>query len=335
MLLGGFHELRSHREPSTANSHYHRGMLDHPAIQAKSLVKRFGELTAVDGIDLAVQRGQCLGVLGPNGAGKTTTIEMLEGLTPPDEGQIEILGLSWDAEARSIRGRIGVQLQETQLLDKLTVRETLRMFASFYPNPRSVEELLEIVSLEDKQAARHVTLSGGQKQRLTLACALVGQPEILFLDEPTTGLDPQARRRVWEIVEAFKSNGGTVLLTTHYMDEADRLADGLVVMDGGKVIAEGTPNSLIAALEADSIVELQVNPDTPVDPADLQELPGVLTAKAEGTILTLSVTNSQVSLGEILHFLRTHGITLDALHTHRPTLEDVFVNMTGRHLRDT
>jgi ABC-2 type transport system ATP-binding protein len=211
------------------------------------LVKRFGSLTAVDGLDLELARGICLALLGPNGAGKATTIEMLEGLTRPDAGEIEILGHSWDDDPMGIRERIGVQLQETRLQEKVTVFETLRLFRSFYQSGRDLAEVLDVVGLTDKRDARVETLSGGQHQRLSLACSLVSSPELLFLDEPTTGLDPQARRRVWEIVERFKASGGTVLLTTHYMEEAERLADDVVIIDAGKVIAKEPPPRSSAA----------------------------------------------------------------------------------------
>jgi ABC-type multidrug transport system ATPase subunit len=207
---------------------------------------------AVAGLDLTVGAGECFGLLGPNGAGKTTTIEILEGLTPPDSGDVQILGMPWreGADGRALRERLGIQLQETQLADKLTVSETLGLFRSFYRNSHTVDEVLALVELEEKRRARVVTLSGGQKQRLAVACALVSKPELLFLDEPTTGLDPQSRRQLWEIIRRFRANGGTVMLTTHYMEEAERLCDRVAIMDHGKVIALGTPRELIASLGA-------------------------------------------------------------------------------------
>jgi len=211
----------------------------------------------VAGLDLTVAAGECFGLLGPNGAGKTTTIEILEGLTPPDGGDVEVLGAPWreGAEGRALRERLGIQLQETQLADKLTVAETLELFRSFYRRSHTVDEVLALVELEEKRGARVATLSGGQKQRLSVACALVSRPELLFLDEPTTGLDPQSRRQLWEIIRRFKDAGGTVLLTTHYMEEAERLCDRVAIMDHGKMIALGTPEELIASLGADQIVE--------------------------------------------------------------------------------
>jgi ABC-2 type transport system ATP-binding protein len=299
-------------------------------------VKRFGALTAVDGLDLELARGTCLALLGPNGAGKTTTIEMLEGLTRPDAGDIEILGRTWASDPEGIRERIGVQLQETRLTEKVTVLETLRLFRSFYRDGRDLADVLEVVGLTDKRDARVETLSGGQHQRLSLACALVSRPEVLFLDEPTTGLDPQARRRVWEIVAGFKQEGGTVLLTTHYMEEAERLADDVVIIDAGKIIAEGTPAAVIGSLHAESIVELHPREgmgDLLLDAA-LLSLRGVSEVRREGSAFTLVVTDTQASVGALLGHLTEVGVELESLQTHSPTLEDVFVALTGKHLRE-
>lgn len=306
------------------------------AVRATGLVKRFGSLTAVDGLDLQLERGTCLALLGPNGAGKTTTIEMLEGLTRPDAGEIEILGRTWATDAQEIRERIGVQLQETRLQEKVTVFETLRLFRSFYERGRDPEEVLDVVELTDKRDARVETLSGGQHQRLSLACALVSDPEVLFLDEPTTGLDPQARRRVWEIVNAFKSEGGTVLLTTHYMEEAERLADDVVIVDAGRIIAEGSPTSVIGSLHAESIVELHPRDGTGglLTDVALSALAGVREVRREGAAFTLVVTDTQASVGALLTHLEQVGVELESLQTHSPTLEDVFVALTGKHLRD-
>ena len=307
-----------------------------PAVRARGLVKRFGSVTAVAGVDLQLARGTCLALLGPNGAGKTTTIEMLEGLTRPDAGEIEILGRSWAKDAEEIRERIGVQLQETRLQEKVTVYETLRLFRSFYARGRDPEDVLEVVELTDKRDARVETLSGGQHQRLSLACALVSDPEVLFLDEPTTGLDPQARRRVWEIVTRFKSDGGTVLLTTHYMEEAERLADDVVIVDAGRIIAEGTPAAVIGSLHAESIVELHPRDGTGrlVTDDALGSLAGVREVRREGAAFTLVVTDTQASVGALLTHLEAVGVELESLQTHSPTLEDVFVALTGKHLRD-
>ncbi len=211
------------------------------ALALRALKKSFGDVVAVDGIDLEVRAGECFGLLGPNGAGKTTTIEICEGLTAPDSGDVELLGRRWSGDERELRERLGIQLQDTQLSEKITVRETLDLFRSFYRQARTVDEVIAMVQLEEKRDARVGTLSGGQKQRLALACALVGDPELLFLDEPTTGLDPQARRQLWELIDRFRADGRTTLITTHYMDEAERLCDRVAIMDHGKVIALGTP----------------------------------------------------------------------------------------------
>lgn len=305
------------------------------AIVARGLVKRYGELVAVDGIDLEVARGSCVGVLGPNGAGKTTTIEMLEGLKKPDEGAIEVLGRTWNDNPRWIQERIGVQLQETEFQDKLTPYEILRLFRSFYVSGDDPEHTLEVVGLTDKRDARFTTLSGGQKQRLSIGCALLSRPEVLFLDEPTTGLDPQARRRLWEIIEAFKADGGTVLLTTHYMEEAERLADDLMIFDRGRVIARGTPPSLVAGLEVESVVRFSLIEGTgTIDEPAIRALNGVRAVRREGADTVLSVTRTHEVIAGLFTLVEDRGAGIDDLRTHRPTLEDVFVALTGKQLRD-
>ncbi|MEM7516508.1 MAG: ABC transporter ATP-binding protein [Planctomycetota bacterium] len=307
------------------------------ALVARGLVKAFGDLVAVNGLDLEVRAGTCLALLGPNGAGKTTTIEMLEGLQRPDSGEIELLGRNWNDHAEEIRTRIGVQLQETKLQEKLTVVETLRLFQSFYSETRTLDEALEIVGLDEKRTARIETLSGGQHQRLSLACALINRPDLLFLDEPSTGLDPQARRRVWEVVEAFKKEGGTVLLTTHYMEEAQRLADEVVIVDRGRVIERGSPAEVIGRLEAENIVELFPKEGSAEvgELAEIEALPGVRSVRREGSALVLDVVETQAAVGALLAHLQTKGVELQSLQTHAPTLEDVFVAHTGKQLRDS
>ncbi len=224
------------------------------AVRCERLVKRYGDLVAVNGLSFAVPRGECFGLLGPNGAGKTTTIEVLEGLLAPDDGLVELLGLTWASHERELRQRLGIQLQETQLSEKLTVRETLRLFRSFYTRGPSVDDLLARVDLTSKDASWVGKLSGGQKQRLSVACALAGDPDLLFLDEPTTGLDPQSRRQLWDLLRAYQAGGGTILLTTHYMDEAQLLCDRVAIVDRGRVIAIDTPAALIAAHGAPRVV---------------------------------------------------------------------------------
>ncbi|HET9235003.1 MAG TPA: ABC transporter ATP-binding protein, partial [Candidatus Eisenbacteria bacterium] len=303
-----------------------------PPIYARGLIKRYGELVAVAGIDLDARAGSCLGLLGPNGAGKTTTIEVLEGLLPPNQGEVRVLGHTWKENGPEIRERIGVQLQETRLPDKLTPFETLRLFRSFYTRGRTPDEVLEIVGLTEKRNVRSVNMSGGQRQRLALGCALISRPEVLFLDEPTTGLDPQGRRRVWEIVEEFQKEGGTVLLTTHYMDEAERLADDLVILDHGKVIASGSPRSIIQSLGAEGIISFALADG--VDSLDYSGLPGVLSVRSDTDRVELTVRESHETVPALLDFLRARNLRLAHLNTHPPTLEDVFVSLTGRHLRD-
>jgi len=303
------------------------------ALRCRGLVKRFGKLTAVDGIDLEVRRGECVGLLGPNGAGKTTTVEILEGLTRPDAGEVEVLGRRWGTTGdHRLRTRLGVQLQDTQLADKLTVAETIRLFRSFYPGGRGVDEVIGLLGLEQKRTGRVHKLSGGQKQRLALACALVSDPEILFLDEPTTGLDPQARLRIWEVVEEFIGRGGSVLLTTHYMDEAARMCDRVAIIDLGKIVARGGPVELVESLGADQIVELRLRGE--VEDAALAALPGVSRVDRRNGSWQLGVRRIGVALTELLAELERRHVAIDTLVTRQPTLEDVFVSLTGKGLRD-
>jgi ABC-2 type transport system ATP-binding protein len=303
------------------------------AVACSGLVKRYEDVVAVAGVDFAIRRGECFGLLGPNGAGKTTTVEILEGLTAPDEGAVEILGCRWGTGGdRQLRERLGVQLQETQLAEKLTVEETLRLFASFFSRPRPVDDVIGMVELGEKRAARVGKLSGGQKQRLALACALVSDPELLFLDEPTTGLDPQARLKVWEIVEAFRSAGGTALLTTHYMEEAARLCDRVAIMDHGTILAMDRPGTLVGSLGAEQILEFQVQGD--LSPAVLAALPGVSRVSGADGTYRLSVVRIGDAMPALLAELDRQGVALSSLATHQATLEDVFMLLTGRALRD-
>jgi len=297
------------------------------------LIKQYSDVTAVDGLDLEVRMGECFGLLGPNGAGKTTTVEILEGLTPLDGGSVEVLGQAWGAgDDQRLRERIGVQLQETQFADKLTVEETLQLFRSFYGSGRGIGEVISTVELEEKRKARVGKLSGGQKQRLAVACALVGNPDLLFLDEPTTGLDPQARLKLWEIVEKFQAGGGTVLLTTHYMEEATRLCDRVAIMDHGRIIALGTPLELIASLGADQIIEFNVK--GALDDAALAELPGVRGMRAREGDYALTVSEIGAALPALLAEFARRRAEIVTMTTHQATLEDVFVSLTGRMLRD-
>jgi ABC-2 type transport system ATP-binding protein len=304
----------------------------------RGVKKTYADVRAVDGLDLEVARGECFGLLGPNGAGKTTTIEICEGLTAPDEGTVELLGLNWLSNANELRQRIGIQLQETQFPDKLTVEETLRMFRSFFRRGISVDESIKTAQLEEKRKSRIGGLSGGQKQRLAMATALVGDPELLFLDEPTTGLDPQARRHLWDLVDELKHAGRTIILTTHYMDEAERLCDRVAIMDHGKVIALGTPQQLIASVGGEDIVEFAVagqgTEQGTVDAAMLTAIPGVQSHRVDAGLHQLAVSEPHTVVPRIFTALTEHGLHLSEFRTHSATLEDVFVRLTGRNLRD-
>jgi ABC-2 type transport system ATP-binding protein len=305
------------------------------ALFVEGLHKHFGDVRAVDGLDLAVPSGECFGLLGPNGAGKTTTIEICEGLLSPDSGRVEILGLRWESAEHELRERLGIQLQETQLADKLTVEETVRLFRSFYKRGRPVDEAIGLVQLDEKRGARVGKLSGGQKQRLALACAIVGDPDLLFLDEPTTGLDPQSRRQLWDLITEFKSLGKTILLTTHYMDEAEILCDRVAVVDHGKVIALGTPRELIGSLGAEHVVEFGLSEQSPpIDVAMLRSLDGVQAARAALGGFELQVSALHRTVPALLAFLAERKAELTQLTTHSASLEDVFVSLTGRQLRD-
>ncbi|HEX8696353.1 MAG TPA: ABC transporter ATP-binding protein [Longimicrobium sp.] len=303
-----------------------------PAIRCRGLHKRFGDTVAVKALDLEVRRGECFGLLGPNGAGKTTTVEILEGLTPRDGGEVEVLGMRWERDAPAIRERLGVQLQESEFSDRATAEEIVRLFRSFYPRGPSVDELIDFVQLGDKRRTQVRSLSGGQRQRLSVACALAGSPDVLFLDEPTTGLDPQSRRQLWDVAEAFRAKGGTILLTTHFMDEAQRLADRVAVMDRGEIIAQGTPAELIRSLGGAHVIEFAATPAP--DEAALRTIPGItrVTPRADTTLLAVEEPHRAVPA--LLALIGRAGGELTSLNTHHATLDDVFLALTGRALRD-
>ncbi len=309
------------------------------AISCRNLRKTYPgkpPVEAVRGIDLSIPVGECFGVLGPNGAGKTTTIEILEGLMQATSGSAEILGMKWGRDDRQIRQQIGVSLQETELSDRLTVRETLELFRSFYPTGISVAEAISRVSLQEKTNTWVKKLSGGQKQRLAVATALVGDPKVIFLDEPTTGLDPTSRRQLWEIVEAFEEQGRTVLLTTHYMEEAERLCNRVAIFDGGKIIAEGTPKELIRSLGAEHRIEFSWAGEWP-DGTDqaIAAMRGIESVTQDDHTVTLTIDHPHEVLPPLVQKLLESGVKLTHLATRQASLEDVFVSLTGRHLTES
>ncbi len=304
-----------------------------PAVICRGLRKTYGETVAVKHLDLEIQRGECFGLLGPNGAGKTTTVEILEGLTAPDAGEVEILGMRWEEAEREIRPRLGIQLQETRLTERQRVDEAVRLFRSFYPSGPTVDELISRVQLGEKRRTYVKDLSGGQRQRLSVACALAGQPDILFLDEPTTGLDPQSRRALWQVCEEFRAEGGTILLTTHFMDEAEKLTDRVAIMDHGEILVQGSPRELIDTLGGAYVIEL--TPTVPVGDGELAALPGVRRVDQTGSgDWLLTADELHRPLPALIDLLGGKGGGLSALTTHRATLDDVFLAQTGRQLRD-
>ena len=307
-----------------------------PALRCHGLITRYEGVTAVDGLDLELRSGECFGMLGPNGAGKTTTVEIFEGLRIPDAGDVEVLGDRWRGDGLALRMRLGIQLQETKFPDKLRVHEVVRLFRSFYPRGLSVDAVMDRVGLQGKANAQVRTLSGGQKQRLSLGCALAGDPELLFLDEPTTGLDPQSRRQTWDIVDELKTRGRTVLLTTHYMEEAARLCDRVAVVDHGRIIAAGTPTDLISSLGAEHVIAFSI--DGPgaaaIDASTFAELPSVEKVARDEDSWRLTVREVHRAVPALLATLAERGAAPTHLTTHHATLEDVFMALTGRTLRD-
>ena len=306
------------------------------AINCRGLTKTYPgkpPVEAVRGVDLQVPVGECFGVLGPNGAGKTTTIEILEGLLPATSGETEILGMRWGRDDTAIRHRIGVSLQETELSDRLTVSETLKLFRSFYSRGISAQEAMRRVSLDEKANCWVKKLSGGQKQRLAVACALVGEPDLIFLDEPTTGLDPTSRRQLWEIIQGFTANGRTVLLTTHYMEEAERLCDRVAIFDHGKIIALGTPRELIRSLGAENVIEFSIPEENAQDVrVMLEQMNAINRIEKHDGMFHLTVDSPHVVLPDLVTKISQMGLALTSLNTRQASLEDVFVSLTGRQL---
>ena len=303
-----------------------------PVIRVRDLRKSYGDLKAVDGVSFEVQPGQVFGLLGPNGAGKTTTVEVLEGLRAPDSGDVSVLGVDAVRRPDDLKARIGVSLQTAALYPKLTVVEVLDLFRSFYPSGRPTDELVALMDLGEKRATRTQDLSGGQRQRLSVALALVNDPELVFLDEPTTGMDPAARRMLWDVVLGLKASGRSVLLTTHYMEEAEVLCDRLAIMDHGRILEEGTVDELVTrrfherAVRFDAIERL--------DDARLGGFPGVTTVKHEDGSVLLFTSDVPATIGAVLAATDSLGVEPTNLAVRRATLEDVFLDLTGRALRD-
>ena len=303
-------------------------------IVIQDLRKTYGETRAVDGISFSVRQGEVFGMLGPNGAGKTTTVEIIEGLRVADSGHVTVLGMDVSKDADQIKARIGVQLQTTTLFPLLTVQEIIQLFRSFYPGRvRDTEYVIELVNLEEKPHTRSKNLSGGQQQRLSIALALVNYPDIIFLDEPTTGLDPQARRKMWDVIKQISDEGTTVFLTTHYMEEAERLCNRVAVIDQGKIIAMDTPADLINTHFEESAIEFDLNSST-VDLQKLAVLQGVTDARQDGNAVTIYSTSVPGTLTELTELGQAQGLALDDLHVRRATLEDVFLKLTGRRIRE-
>ncbi len=303
-----------------------------PIVLVEDLRKHYGAVKAVDGISFTVEPGEVFGMLGPNGAGKSTTVEILEGIRQRDSGVVSVLGFDPGPQQGPLSERIGIQLQSSALFPKLTAREHLQMFGSFYKNSRDVDELLDLVGLTERQKAYSENLSGGQQQRLAVALALLSDSQLVFLDEPTTGLDPQARRRLWEVVAQMRARGTTVILTTHFMDEAETLADRLVIVDNGKIIAADTPGGLIRSNFGGAT--LTFNSSAEIDGSELESLVGVEDVISVNGEYELSVTDATAAIPAVLSLAAQSDAALDDLQMHRPNLEDVFLKLTGRRIRD-
>jgi ABC-2 type transport system ATP-binding protein len=303
-----------------------------PVIRVRGLVKRYGDLVAVDGIDFDVAHGEVFGLLGPNGAGKTTTVEILEGLRAPDAGEVTVLDVDVGRGSDALKPRIGVSLQTAALYPRLTVREVIDLFRSFYPSTLPTDVLLDRLELGERRNAQTQVLSGGQRQRLGVALALVNDPELVFLDEPTTGLDPAARRRLWDVIRELRAQGRSVLLTTHYLEEAEVLCDRLAIMDHGRILEMGTVDELVSKHFKERAVRLDTT-DALAD-ADLTSLPAVVSVKRDDVDILLYTRDVAATIGALLALCEARGVEPGNLGVRRPTLEDVFLDLTGRALRD-
>jgi len=303
-------------------------------IVVQNLTKRYSGRAAVNNVSLAIRRGEIFGLLGPNGAGKTTMLEMMEGLRQPDSGTTQVLGMDVRRKLRKVQARIGVQLQATSLFPELTVRETITLFGGVFPAHRDVDGLLKEVNLTEKARAFPGSLSGGQRQRLALALALVNDPDIIFLDEPTTGLDPQSRHLLWDSMQGLRKRGKTIVLTTHFMDEAQLLSDRIAIMDHGEIIAQDTPARLISNLTSSATVEYVASGGTPLTRQDIAALPSVTDMHLSREQNVVYSTNAEATLVALMRAAAAAGVTLDQVQVRAPTLEDVFLKLTGRSLRD-
>jgi ABC-2 type transport system ATP-binding protein len=313
--------------------------LEAPAVEVVDLRKYYGATKAVDGISFSVRRGEVFGMLGPNGAGKSTTTEIIEGLRMPDSGKVRVLGLDVKRDAQQIKARIGVQLQTTALYPRLTVREVLDLFGTFFPGPTvSTDELIDLVDLREKEKTLCRDLSGGQRQRLSVVLALINKPEIVFLDEPTTGLDPQARHRMWDTIRSIQHSGATVFLTTHYLEEAESLCDRVAIIDMGKIVALDTPNALIDQNFQESVIEFDLGGEADDDASPdvvFTLLPGLTRpAVKEGRHVTIYTEDTTATLSGLTDLAKAGTIEFDSLNVRRATLEDVFLKITGKRIRD-
>ena len=303
------------------------------AVVVRDIHKRYGDIRAVDGISFEIERGEVFGMLGPNGAGKSTTVEIIEGLRQMDRGEVRVMDLDPHRDRARVKKSIGIQLQSASLFDKLTAREHLALFSSFYSKTRDADELIELVGLEDRANAISKELSGGQRQRLSFALALVNDPEIVFLDEPTTGLDPQARRHMWDVISAMDNEGKTVFLTTHYMEEAELLCDRVAIIDHGKIIVIDTPSRLIDTQFENQTVSF-VNPGDGIADTELESLAAVSSVAATDGRVELFTADVSATVGALMDFASRKSIAMKDLRIGHANLEDVFIKLTGRRIRD-